>query len=88
MTDVAEPTAVRGFAQTYGPGAALDEMVEPDGSLRPHWRMFVSMLDDLGEAELNRRWADAKRLIHDNGITHNVYGDESGLERPWNLDRC
>ena len=40
-------------------------------SLRPQWRMFVSMLDDLGRDELNRRWAEAKRLIHDNGITHN-----------------
>lgn len=84
--DLAEPAAVRGFAQSYAPGEAYDEMMEPDGALRPHWRMFVSMLDDLGPEELQRRWVDAKRLIHDNGITHNVYGDASGLERPWNLD--
>lgn len=84
--DIAEPVAAHGFAQAYAPDAPYDEMVEPDGSLRPHWRMFVSMLDDLGPEELNKRWIDARRLIHDNGITHNVYGDASGLDRPWNLD--
>ena len=85
--DVAvEPIAVRGFAQAYASGEAFDEMVEPDGSLRPHWRMFVSMLDDLGPEEIARRWTEAKRLIHDNGVTHNVYGADDGLDRPWNLD--
>ncbi|MGC4032637.1 MAG: circularly permuted type 2 ATP-grasp protein [Tepidisphaeraceae bacterium] len=86
MTDVAETPTAQGFAQSYEAGASFDEMVEPDGSLRAHWRMFVSMLDDLGPDELQRRWVEAKRLIHDNGITHNVYGDASGLDRPWNLD--
>jgi uncharacterized circularly permuted ATP-grasp superfamily protein/uncharacterized alpha-E superfamily protein len=76
-----------GFAANYG-GAlgTADEMIEPDGSLRPHWRMFVSQLDDLGPEELPRRWEQARRLIRENGITHNVYGDPDGLDRPWNLD--
>jgi uncharacterized circularly permuted ATP-grasp superfamily protein/uncharacterized alpha-E superfamily protein len=61
-------------------------MVDPDGALRPHWRPFVKLLDDLGPAELRRRWDQARRLIHENGITHNVYGDPHGLDRPWSLD--
>ena len=44
------------------------------------------MLDELGERELARRWDHARRIIHDNGVTHNVYGDPNGLDRPWNLD--
>ena len=83
------PQAVlpRGFADGYGPGSSrYDEMLDRDGSLRPQWKMFVSMLDDLGKDELSRRWDQARRLIHENGITHNVYGDANGLERPWNLD--
>jgi uncharacterized circularly permuted ATP-grasp superfamily protein/uncharacterized alpha-E superfamily protein len=77
----------RGFAADYAVGTTgADEMVEPDGSLRPHWRMFVSQLDDLGPEELPRRWEQARRLIRENGITHNVYGDPDGLDRPWNLD--
>jgi len=30
---------------------------------------FVTMLDDLGREELGRRWEQARRLIHENGIT-------------------
>jgi uncharacterized circularly permuted ATP-grasp superfamily protein/uncharacterized alpha-E superfamily protein len=76
-----------GFAARYSAGAvSADEMIEPDGSLRPHWKMFVSQLDDLGPDELPRRWEQARRLIRENGITHNVYGDPNGLDRPWNLD--
>jgi uncharacterized circularly permuted ATP-grasp superfamily protein/uncharacterized alpha-E superfamily protein len=73
----------RGYAAD---STALDEMIEADGSLRPHWRQFLSMLDELGPEELRQRWDQAKRLIHENGVTHNVYGDPSGLDRPWSLD--
>jgi uncharacterized circularly permuted ATP-grasp superfamily protein/uncharacterized alpha-E superfamily protein len=79
--------APRGFAAGYSVRQNdIDEMIEPDGSLRPHWRMFVSQLDDLGPAELPRRWEQARRIIRENGTTHNVYGDPNGVDRPWNLD--
>jgi uncharacterized circularly permuted ATP-grasp superfamily protein/uncharacterized alpha-E superfamily protein len=63
-----------------------DEMVAADGSLRPHWRQFVALLDELGSAELRHRWDQARRMIHANGVTHNIYGDPNGLERPWSLE--
>ena len=76
-----------GFATTYSVGQnGSDEMIESDGALRSHWRMFVSQMDDLGPEELPRRREQARRLIRENGITHNVYGDPNGLDRPWNLD--
>jgi uncharacterized circularly permuted ATP-grasp superfamily protein/uncharacterized alpha-E superfamily protein len=80
-------TQSSGFATGYTIGRnGSDEMIEPDGSLRPHWRMFVSQMDDLGSDELPRRREQARRLIRENGITHNIYGDPDGLDRPWNLD--
>ena len=63
-----------------------DEMLDADGSLRPGWRRFVAMLDDLSPAERRQSWERARRLIHENGVTHNVYGDPNGLDRPWSLD--
>jgi uncharacterized circularly permuted ATP-grasp superfamily protein/uncharacterized alpha-E superfamily protein len=82
---VAKPQS--GFAAGYSATVhPADEMIEPDGSLRPHWKMFVSQLDDLGPEELPRRWDQARRLIRENGITHNVYGESDGLDRPWDLD--
>jgi uncharacterized circularly permuted ATP-grasp superfamily protein/uncharacterized alpha-E superfamily protein len=88
-TDTSEPKVDRppGLAGQYTPLLAeRDEMLEPDGALRPHWRPFVSMMDDMGAAQVLSRWEQARRLIRENGITHNVYGEANGLARPWNLD--
>jgi uncharacterized circularly permuted ATP-grasp superfamily protein/uncharacterized alpha-E superfamily protein len=85
--DAARARVIGGLAQFYVPHLRdQDEMTEPDGALRPHWRMFVSMMDDLGHCEIVSRWDHARRLIRENGITHNVYGDPNGLARPWSLD--
>jgi len=80
-------TRPRGFADEYAAFSPVcDEMIDGDGSLRSHWGMMVSMLDDMGRDELMRRWEQARRLIRENGITHNVYGDPKGQDRPWSLD--
>ncbi|HET6150260.1 MAG TPA: circularly permuted type 2 ATP-grasp protein [Polyangia bacterium] len=67
------------------PDGSYDELVDPSGSIRPHWRTFVRSLEALGGAELTERWEQARQLIHDNGISFNVYGDARGMERPWQL---
>ena len=86
--EVETPQAVRrGFADDYTPDTPFpDEMMQPDRSLHPHWQEFVSMLDELKPEEFRQRRDLARRLIHQNGVTHNVYGDPNGLDRPWSLD--
>jgi uncharacterized circularly permuted ATP-grasp superfamily protein/uncharacterized alpha-E superfamily protein len=80
-------TAAHSFAGDYAIHPSFpDEMMQPDGALRPHWREFVSLLDDLTPEEFRHRREHARRLIHENGVTHNVYGDPNGLDRPWSLD--
>src|SRR5258705_11851691 len=70
----------------YKPGTSVfDELVVGDG-LRPHYAGLMQGLDDLGVAELKRRDDTCKRLVHEQGITYNVYGDPRGTERPWHLD--
>jgi uncharacterized circularly permuted ATP-grasp superfamily protein/uncharacterized alpha-E superfamily protein len=64
----------------------FDEMALPSGELRPHWRGLVDALQRLGSEELTRRWREGQRLIQDNGVTYNVYGDPRGIDRPWQLD--
>ncbi|HVN39854.1 MAG TPA: circularly permuted type 2 ATP-grasp protein [Myxococcota bacterium] len=63
-----------------------DEMQEPAGKTRAHWEPVVRSLQDLGAGELARRWELGRRLIHENGVTYNVYGDPRGMDRPWELD--
>lgn len=72
---------------SYAPVPGIyDEMMDSQGALRPHWQMFLNLLDDLGPAKLHHRWETARQLIHDNGVTYNVYGDPAGMDRPWHLD--
>ncbi len=70
------------------PGGAqlFDESLAGDGALRPHYAKFFDSLEQIGAAERGRRWENARRLVQEQGITYNVYGDVRGMERPWELD--
>jgi uncharacterized circularly permuted ATP-grasp superfamily protein/uncharacterized alpha-E superfamily protein len=63
-----------------------DELAGADGVLRPHWQRFVEAVEGLGAQELSVRWTRAQRMIRENGVTYNVYGDGGGMSRPWQLD--
>jgi uncharacterized circularly permuted ATP-grasp superfamily protein/uncharacterized alpha-E superfamily protein len=67
------------------PREVYDELKSVDGTVRPHWRRFFEHLDALGPEEVERRWVRARQLLHENGVSYNVYGDPQGMERPWNL---
>ncbi len=63
-----------------------DEMITASGDIRPQWRGLVDLLNQIGPDGLAIRWQEGRRLIHDNGVTYNVYGDPQSTERPWPLD--
>jgi len=61
-------------------------MCTPAGEVRPHWQYLASALEGLNRGELDQRRAEAERLLRENGVTYNVYGDPAGSQRPWSLD--
>ncbi|HTC35561.1 MAG TPA: circularly permuted type 2 ATP-grasp protein, partial [Bryobacteraceae bacterium] len=63
-----------------------DEVLGSDKQLRPHWRALAESLTAMGHTGVERRWREGQRLIHDNGITYNVYSDPQSTSRPWPLD--
>jgi uncharacterized circularly permuted ATP-grasp superfamily protein/uncharacterized alpha-E superfamily protein len=63
-----------------------DELLQPDGEMRPHYQGLMQELEALGRVELKARHETGNRLIQEQGITYNVYGDPQGRERPWQLD--
>src|SRR5262249_50099688 len=63
-----------------------DELLAAPDTPRPHWTRFVTSLGQLGPQEMARRWEQARRLLRENGVTYNVYGDPRGADRPWELD--
>jgi uncharacterized circularly permuted ATP-grasp superfamily protein/uncharacterized alpha-E superfamily protein len=80
-TESAMPLA--GYRRMDG---VYDECVGEEGALRAHYAKFAASLEQVGAAELKRRWESCARLVHEQGITYNVHGEPRGLERPWKLD--
>ncbi|MBB6431738.1 circularly permuted type 2 ATP-grasp protein [Algisphaera agarilytica] len=84
---VANPDTDHSLTQSYGePNGVHDEMKNAEGGVRPAWEGLAGRLDVLGADELGRRWSHGQRMIQDNGVTYNVYGDPRGMDRPWQLD--
>src|SRR6202790_3055199 len=73
------------WAYESSPGF-YDEVLGVGKRVRPHWNELAGSLAALGHAGLARRWQEGRRLIHDNGVTYNVYSDPQSTSRPWPLD--
>jgi len=63
-----------------------DEMVAKETKVLPHWERFMDAIATLGGEQLELRRREAQRLLRENGVTYNVYGDSQKLSRPWRLD--
>lgn len=63
-----------------------DEMVQPNGDIRPHWRTFANFLGQCTAADFATRAESIQRLLRDHGVTYNIYDDALGTSRPWALD--
>src|ERR1700734_180829 len=47
---------------------------------------LLAKVGRLSADEISGRNEDMMRLLKENGVTYNIYGDPSGLNRPWKLD--
>jgi len=63
-----------------------DEMYATENKALPYWERFMAALDSMGGEKLELRRREAQRLLRENGVTYNVYGDSQNLTRPWRLD--
>lgn len=63
-----------------------DEMYATENKALPYWERFMTALESMGSEKLELRRKEAQRLLRENGVTYNVYGDSQNLTRPWRLD--
>ncbi|MDT8442063.1 MAG: circularly permuted type 2 ATP-grasp protein [Desulfuromonadales bacterium] len=78
------PASITQFYTTSLQG--YDEMYAGEGQLLPHWQPLLDELEHLGREGLQRRLAEAQRLLRENGVTYNVHDGLRGSARPWQLD--
>lgn len=62
-----------------------DEMMGPDGKVRPLWTGLIAALEKLGPAALAERCARGDRYLQEAGVFHRQYGAHDSVERDWPL---
>jgi uncharacterized circularly permuted ATP-grasp superfamily protein/uncharacterized alpha-E superfamily protein len=73
---------LRDYRATAG---QADELVFPDGSLRPVWRDLIDHLARLSPAEVEMRFARGDRYLRDAGVFYRKYDTTGPGERDWPL---
>ncbi|MFU8788148.1 MAG: circularly permuted type 2 ATP-grasp protein [Methylobacter sp.] len=83
MNASANDIGVQFYATQLG---VYDEMLAKEHKVLPHWEHFMAAMAALGSEQLESCRREAQRLLRENGVTYNVYGDSQKLTRPWRLD--
>ena len=63
-----------------------DELLAGPHELRRHWDTFMRSLAGRAGPEVADTLALMEREIRENGVTYNVYADQQGADRPWQVD--
>ncbi|MFE3835967.1 circularly permuted type 2 ATP-grasp protein [Pseudogemmobacter sonorensis] len=79
---LSEVTAPRDYACQPG---VPDEMIGPDGLVRPLWRPLARALASALPQEIELRRARAEQYLRDSGVFYRQYGAGRSDERPWPL---
>jgi uncharacterized circularly permuted ATP-grasp superfamily protein len=85
-TQAAAPTDPSSLFDGYDTGGFFDEVFEPDGTPRSHYRALVERMGRFTADVLQQRERQRDRLFHTQGITFTVYGEEEGVERTFPMD--
>jgi uncharacterized circularly permuted ATP-grasp superfamily protein len=80
------PSATAGFFQPYDTRDYHDEMLQADGTVRPHYARFLQRLNSLTPDEYKARQEAVDLSFLRQGVTFNIYGDAKGSERIFPFD--
>ena len=67
------------------PGS-FDEMLDESNQPRAHWCTILGRLAGETPDMMRQRIEAVQRQVRENGVTYNVYTDDKGMQRPWDLN--
>lgn len=82
-TNTPQSTLTSGY---FSPNAPIDECFTGNEEVKDHWKRLFTNVNNLQGDELKIRQQELLKLLEENGVTYNVYGDPNGMNRPWLLD--
>jgi uncharacterized circularly permuted ATP-grasp superfamily protein/uncharacterized alpha-E superfamily protein len=65
---------------------SFDEMLDDSNQPRAHWRTLLDSLAQEAPDVMRRRTESVQHEVRKNGVTYNVYTDDKGMQRPWDLN--
>ena len=72
-------------AQVTAKAAHRDEMLAPDGTVKPVWEPFFAHLSNLTPDEMALRFARGDQYLRDAGVLYRQYDESLSSEREWPL---
>lgn len=71
----------------YAPASrAFDELMTPQGAIRPHWQSLVNQLSNLSAEDRVSAHDSAARKLTEDGVTYVSHDSADGSHAPWQLD--
>ena len=74
------------LADYHSPSGSFDELLDKANQPRAHWRTMLDSLAGEAPAVMHERIDAVQRQVRENGVTYNVYTDDQGVQRPWDLN--
>lgn len=72
---------------SYAPSpSGWDEARDATGAVRPYWQSILTKLAAYGVQDLTRRQDHAQRMLRENGVAYNAFGDPRDSAQSWELD--
>jgi len=85
--DQTQNSLLNSLAQGYFTNQkVLDECFTVPEGTKENWKRLLTNIESLGPVEFKNRQQELLKLLEENGVTYNVYGETNGLNRPWLLD--
>ena len=63
-----------------------DELLDPNGSVRPRWRGLLAGLGESSASDLMSRTARIDRRVRETGIAYDMFADPNSAAQKWQLD--
>ncbi|WP_088343624.1 MULTISPECIES: circularly permuted type 2 ATP-grasp protein [Rhodomicrobium] len=74
------------FADYAADGPRFDEMLDPQGKVRAHWKPFTERFAEFNPAEQTARYDKLRRLVRENGIAQELFAEVHTADEPWKID--
>lgn len=74
------------FYQYAAESGSYDEYMDAQGNIRPHWSGIAQKLQQISPDSWRRRKVQLDKLIHEYGVTYNLYSSSGSERSAWSMD--